>query len=93
MPLGPRPFGRIAPPEPAWDKNKHRRDGVAAVLALVAEHAAGIGGNVACLLIDEAQFLHPRQVDDLLRIVVDDGIPVLLPEEGLEAASIEGLAA
>lgn len=47
------------------------------VRALVAEHAAGIGGNVACLLIDEAQFLHPRQVDDLLRIVVDDGIPVL----------------
>ena len=24
---------------------------------------------------------------------IDDGIPVLLPEEGLEAASIEGLAA
>lgn len=47
------------------------------VRALVAEHAADIGGNVACLLIDEAQFLHPRQVDDLLRIVVDDGIPVL----------------
>lgn len=47
------------------------------VRALVAEHAARIGGNVACLLIDEAQFLHPRQVDDLLRIVVDDGIPVL----------------
>lgn len=47
------------------------------VRALVAEHAARLGGNVACLLIDEAQFLHPRQVDDLLRIVVDDGIPVL----------------
>ena len=47
------------------------------VRALVAEHAADIGGNVACLLIDEAQFLHPRQVDGLLRIVVDDGIPVL----------------
>ena len=24
---------------------------------------------------------------------IDDGIPVLLPEEGLEAASIDGLAA
>lgn len=39
-------------------------------------HGAG-GPDVACLLIDEAQFLSPRQVDDLLRIVVADGIPVL----------------
>lgn len=45
--------------------------------ALVAAHAARFGGRVACLLIDEAQFLTPDQVDDLLRIVVDDGIPVL----------------
>ncbi|MGB4776855.1 thymidine kinase [Microbacterium sp.] len=44
--------------------------------ALVAAHAARIG-RVACLLLDEAQFLAPAQVDDLLRIVVDDGIPVL----------------
>jgi thymidine kinase len=35
------------------------------------------GDDVACLLIDEAQFLTPAQVDDLLRIVVLDGIPVL----------------
>ncbi|BDV31376.1 thymidine kinase [Microbacterium terricola] len=33
--------------------------------------------DVACLLIDEAQFLTPAQVDDLLRIVVLDRIPVL----------------
>lgn len=33
--------------------------------------------DVACFLIDEAQFLTPAQVDDLLRIVVLDGIPVL----------------
>ncbi|MBO0979927.1 thymidine kinase [Microbacterium sp. SD291] len=33
--------------------------------------------DVACLLIDEAQFLTPEQVDDLFRIAVEDGIPVL----------------
>jgi len=33
--------------------------------------------DVACLLIDEAQFLTVSQVDDLFRIAVDDGIPVL----------------
>lgn len=33
--------------------------------------------DVACLLIDEAQFLSRGQVDDLLRIVVLDDIPVL----------------
>ena len=36
-----------------------------------------LGGDLACLLIDEAQFLTPEQVDDLLRIAVLDGIPVL----------------
>ncbi len=45
--------------------------------ALVAEHATRYDGAVACLLIDEAQFLTPAQVDDLLRIVVDDDIPAL----------------
>ena len=45
--------------------------------ALVAQHAARYDGRVACLLIDEAQFLTPAQIDDLLRIVVDDGIPAL----------------
>ncbi|MGF3055899.1 thymidine kinase [Microbacterium sp. YY-01] len=33
--------------------------------------------DVACLLIDEAQFLTTAQVDDLFRIAVDDGIPVM----------------
>ncbi|MBO9626032.1 MAG: thymidine kinase [Microbacterium sp.] len=33
--------------------------------------------DIACLLIDEAQFLTPAQVDDLFRIAVEDGIPVL----------------
>ncbi|MET4004578.1 MULTISPECIES: thymidine kinase [Arthrobacter] len=32
---------------------------------------------VACLLVDEAQFLDPAQVDDLFRIAVLDGVPVL----------------
>lgn len=32
---------------------------------------------VACLLVDEAQFLEPAQVDDLLRIAVLDGVPVI----------------
>lgn len=32
---------------------------------------------VACLLVDEAQFLTPQQADDLLRIAVLDSVPVL----------------
>lgn len=32
---------------------------------------------VACLLIDEAQFLEPEQVDDLFRIAVRNNVPVL----------------
>lgn len=32
---------------------------------------------VACLLVDEAQFLTSEQVDDLFRIAVLDGVPVL----------------
>ena len=47
------------------------------VRALVAEHAARFTGDVACLLLAEAQFLTPAQVDDLLRLTVEDGIPVL----------------
>jgi thymidine kinase len=34
-------------------------------------------GDVDCLLVDEAQFLAAPQVDDLLRLAVLDGIPVL----------------
>ncbi|WP_203136110.1 thymidine kinase [Microbacterium sp. JZ31] len=33
--------------------------------------------DVACLLVDEAQFLTAPQVDDLFRITVEDGIPVM----------------
>nr|WP_279587815.1 thymidine kinase [Microbacterium ulmi] len=47
-----------------------RRDAAA---ALIPESPA----DVACFLVDEAQFLTREQVDDLLRIVVLDGIPVL----------------
>lgn len=35
------------------------------------------GRDVSCLLIDEAQFLTPDQVDDLLRIAVLEDVPVL----------------
>lgn len=35
------------------------------------------GASVACLLIDEAQFLTAAQVDDLLRIATLDDVPVL----------------
>lgn len=35
------------------------------------------GGSIACLLVDEAQFLQSKQVDDLLRIAVELGVPVL----------------
>ncbi|GAA3760616.1 thymidine kinase [Microbacterium kribbense] len=49
-----------------------RRDAEALI---PADDAAPV--DVACLLIDEAQFLTRDQVDDLLRIVVLDGVPVL----------------
>ncbi|WP_374311823.1 thymidine kinase [Microbacterium sp.] len=46
--------------------------------ALIPESSeTGTAPDVACLLIDEAQFLTREQVDDLLRIVVLDGVPVL----------------
>ena len=35
------------------------------------------GSDVSCLLVDEAQFLSPSQIDDLLRIAILDGVPVL----------------
>ncbi|APF32791.1 thymidine kinase [Microbacterium sp. TS-1] len=38
---------------------------------------AETGSDVACLLIDEAQFLTSDQVDDLLRTVVEENVPVL----------------
>jgi thymidine kinase len=39
--------------------------------------AAETGNSIACLLIDEAQFLTREQVDQCLEIAVLDGIPVL----------------
>jgi len=46
--------------------------------ALIPESSeTGTRPDIACLMIDEAQFLTPTQVDDLLRIVVQDRIPVL----------------
>ncbi len=48
---------------------------------LLAQHAAAFeaksGNKIACLLIDEAQFLTRDQVDQCLEIAVLDGIPVL----------------
>ncbi|WP_291048076.1 thymidine kinase [Herbiconiux sp.] len=38
---------------------------------------ARTASDVSCLLVDEAQFLSPAQVDDLLRIAILDGVPVL----------------
>lgn len=37
----------------------------------------GGSGPISCLLIDEAQFLSPEQVDDALRIAILDDVPVL----------------
>ena len=33
--------------------------------------------NVSCVLVDEAQFLNPNQVDELLRVTTDLDIPVI----------------
>jgi thymidine kinase len=38
---------------------------------------AGTGSPVACLLVDEAQFLTHEQVDDLFRVAVVQDVPVL----------------
>jgi thymidine kinase len=38
---------------------------------------AATGSPVACLLVDEVQFLTARQVDDLLRIALVQDVPVL----------------
>jgi thymidine kinase len=38
---------------------------------------AKTGLPVSCLLVDEAQFLSEAQVDDLLRIAIVEGVPVL----------------
>lgn len=41
------------------------------------EHEARTGKKVSCLLIDEAQFLTGKQVDEALQIAVLDNVPVL----------------
>lgn len=38
---------------------------------------AATGSDVSCLLLDEAQFLSEQQVDDLLRIAIEEDVPVL----------------
>ncbi len=43
----------------------------------IADFEAKTGNRIACLLIDEAQFLTREQVDQCLEIAVLDGIPVL----------------
>lgn len=48
-----------------------------AVRPAILEAAETGGAAIACVLVDEAQFLHPRQVDDLLRVTVLDHIPVI----------------
>ncbi len=57
------------------------RDVISAERARLAQAAgdALVPGEhrIACLLVDEAQFLTPAQIDDLFRIAVLDGIPVL----------------
>lgn len=45
--------------------------------AMRHKRQAASGKDVSCLLIDEAQFLTPAQVDDLLRIAVVEDVPVL----------------
>ncbi|GAA4486314.1 thymidine kinase [Microbacterium panaciterrae] len=52
-------------------------DGARAVFHRERERVRRTGFDVACLLIDEAQFLTPDQVDDLFRVAVEDDIPVL----------------
>jgi thymidine kinase len=51
------------------------------LLALFFRHRRAVleptGAGIACLLIDEAQFLTPQQVDDALRIAVVQSVPVL----------------
>lgn len=42
-----------------------------------AEFKAKTSKDIACLLIDESQFLTPQQVDQALQIAVLDGVPVL----------------
>lgn len=42
-----------------------------------ADPAAAVREAVDCVLVDEAQFLTPRQVDQLMELVLVDDVPVL----------------
>ena len=42
-----------------------------------ADPAVGAGQGVDCVLVDEAQFLTPVQVDQLMEVVLIDDVPVL----------------
>lgn len=57
----------LAPEQSAYDAFGAQRDHVT--------RSTGVG--VSCLLVDEAQFLTEAQVDDLLRIAILEGVPVL----------------
>ena len=45
--------------------------------AALRERDTEFGQDIACMLIDEAQFLTPEQVDQALAVAVLDGIPVV----------------
>ncbi|WP_129662333.1 thymidine kinase [Rothia uropygialis] len=62
----------LGPEDSARDTFRHHAQGRDGGLDMHVELP-----SVACLLIDEAQFLTPAQVDDLMRIAVLDGVPVL----------------
>ena len=57
----------VAPDEDIYDK----------FLAMRAAVFERTGSPVSCLLVDEAQFFTESQVDDLLRIAILEGTPVL----------------
>lgn len=57
----------VAPDEDIYDRFAAQR----------AQVRTATGLDVSCLLIDEAQFLTESQVDDLLRIAILEGVPVL----------------
>ncbi|KAB1656757.1 thymidine kinase [Pseudoclavibacter chungangensis] len=52
-------------------------DGVRDLLRDAMRPGPGDGRTVACVLVDEAQFLTEHQVDDLLRLAVLDEVPVM----------------
>jgi thymidine kinase len=52
-------------------------DNLRQVFEDVSKAARDAGKPIACLLIDEAQFLAPAQVEQALQVAVLDGIPVL----------------